>query len=236
MAGLIRPMWIIATGVVLAAGILFLTVMVGLLIEARQDDQDELDDLRGIVAVFEEQATQRSEAIADLQRQVRGLGEAPVVTEPAGDVGPEVSVPDNGPVLIEGPPGPPGAKGRPGDPGVPGAAGRPPTASEIAAAVAAYCEANDDCRGPAGVSGETVVGPPGPAGESIQGPPGVVGPQGPSGETGATGPPGPPGPAGQNGTTPTPEQVAQIVARVIAGMTFNCDVNILTGQATCRAT
>ena len=57
-----------------------------------------------------------------------------------------------------------GPQGPEGDPG------RPPTAEEVAAAVADYCAEHDSCRGP--------QGEPGVAGRSIQGPSGANGQNG----------------------------------------------------------
>ncbi|HZC53768.1 MAG TPA: hypothetical protein VE441_14895 [Mycobacterium sp.] len=50
--------------------------------------------------------------------------------------------------------GPPGASGNPGPPGDSGAPGPGPTQDQIAAAVAAYCDAHGGCTGPAGPKGD----------------------------------------------------------------------------------
>lgn len=80
-----------------------------------------------------------------------------------------------------GSPGPGGAKGEPGEPGPTGQTGadgatgargpqgeqgRPPTAEEIAAAVAAYC-GTGACTGPKGDTGATGADGPGPTAEQI---------------------------------------------------------------------
>lgn len=60
-----------------------------------------------------------------------------------------------------------GATGAAGSNGKDGAPGRPPTAEEIAAAVDAYCAANNGCQGPAGAEGAPGATGPGPTDEQI---------------------------------------------------------------------
>ena len=60
----------------------------------------------------------------------------------------------------------PSADGQDGDDGSPGGDGAPgpsPSDEQVAAAVAAYCDSHDGCRGPAGAD-STVPGPQGPEG------------------------------------------------------------------------
>lgn len=126
------------------------------------------DELGG---ALDDLAASRAETSA-LYEQLRALGEQPVVAP--GEV-------DGDSAGTQGPPGiqgVPGARGEQGAPGTPGARGPAPTAAELAAAVADYCAANGDCRGPAGAAGA-----PG-----ATGPTGASGAPGPAGETGAAGP------------------------------------------------
>lgn len=60
-----------------------------------------------------------------------------------------------------------GDRGETGAPGEPGPPGRAPTAEEIAAAVAAYCEANNGCQGPQGEPGQPGEPGPGPTDSQI---------------------------------------------------------------------
>ena len=121
--------------------------------------------LRGeLGGALDDLAASRAETSA-LYEQLRALGERPVVAP--GEV-------DGDSAGTQGPPGiqgVPGTRGEQGAPGTPGARGPAPTAAELAAAVADYCAANGDCRGPAGVTGA-----PGAPGET-----GAAGPACPDG-------------------------------------------------------
>lgn len=120
-------------------------------------------------SALDDLSASRAETTA-LYEQLRALGERPVVSP--GDVS------GSGQAGTQGPPGVqgiPGARGEQGEAGSPGARGPAPSAAELAAAVAEYCAANGDCRGPAGAPGAT-------------GPTGSSGAPGPAGEAGAAGP------------------------------------------------
>jgi predicted transcriptional regulator len=131
-----------------------------------------------------EAAQNNAEAAAALARQVRELGEQPVTVPPS--------------TTEYGPPGPPGP--------APSAAqvqaavdafcaggrcdGRNPTASQVASAVAVYCDNRAECRGPAGVDGR----------------------DGAPGEDGAPGSDGADGVDGRDAPPPTQAQVDRAVA------------------------
>jgi hypothetical protein len=108
-----------------------------------------------------------------------------------------------------------GEPGTPGVPGEPGADGRPPTASEIREAVAAYCEPTN-CRGPEGrgVTPSQVAAAVAAfcnARGECRGRAGASGVNGRNGVDGADGGPGPQGPP------PTDAQVDAAVAAFCAG-------------------
>lgn len=191
----------------------------GYAIRSRGEDESDATRLAKQVAV-------KAQA---LERQVRGLGEKPVVNVPAPANLPETPAP--------GIPGTPGARGEPG-PGpsqtqinqavaaychatgsCTGRAGRDAsvTPAQVAAAITTYCNAQGRCRGPAGAPGRS--GEPGR--DST-----VAGSQG---DTGAQGPPptaeqvlagvsdycaahnGCQGPEGPQGPPPTDVQVQAAV-------------------------
>lgn len=108
---------------------------------------------------------------------------------PQGGIGPVGPTPS----VIPGPAGPAGADGQDGTNGTNGAPGRPPTADEVAAAVADYC-ATGACTGPAGGNGLDGTPAPAPTQEQINTAVtdyctlnGCVGPAGPAGADGAAG-------------------------------------------------
>lgn len=118
-------------------------------------------------------AESNAEAAAALARQVRALGEKPVIqpsTLPSPVPGPQGMPGVQGPVGPAGLLGPIGPAGPQGIPGLMGPQGDP---------------------GPAGPVG--AAGVPGPKGD-----PGDVGPAGPQGPAGERGPQGPTGPAGED--------------------------------------
>jgi hypothetical protein len=138
-----------------------------------------------------------------LQREQRA-------TEAKGDqpVAPPAEQIARNPEIIAGADGPPG---RPGLPGLRGPEGPPISAAEVAAAVARYCVARDDCRGTAGTG-------PSPAqvaaavatfcnarGE-------CRGPTGQDGRAGVDGRDGVDGTPGSQGPPPSDEQIAAAVA------------------------
>jgi len=91
----------------------------------------------------------------------RGYCRGPI--GPPGATGPVGATGDPGATGDTGATGAKGADGRNGDDGAPG---RPPTAEEIAAAVAAYC-ATGACLGPTGDTGATGEPGPGPTDEQV---------------------------------------------------------------------
>lgn len=110
-------------------------------------------DTQGHKVVIVQRRTKR--IIEYLQGQA-GLPGVPGKTGKVGATGPM------GPIGITG------SQGEKGDPGEQGAQGPGPTDAQVQAAVDAYCEAHDQCRGPQGEKGE----------------------KGDTGETGAQGEPG----------------------------------------------
>lgn len=137
--------------------------------------------------------TGRSERIARFLKGEIGLpgvpGEGGVLGKPGapggiGPIGPPGLIGPKGEAgeSIRGLPGPAGMRGEPGtglmgSPGSPGTPGRDgtdgedgpaPTQEQIARAVADYCAARNECRGPQGEPGPPGAdGPPGPPGSPI---------------------------------------------------------------------
>lgn len=93
-----------------------------------------------------------------------------------------------------------------------------PTRQQVADAVAKYCTANGECRGPTGKTGFS--GQPGSSGD-----PGTPGTPGSSGATGPAGPSGPAGADGKDGAAgppPTDSQVLEAVTTYCSGSTNPC--------------
>lgn len=91
-----------------------------------------------------------------------------------------------------------GEPARDGVDGRDGQDGRPPTATEVLAAVATYCELRISCVGQPGADSAV----PGPPGESIKGDPGADGAAGRDGTDGQPGTDGAAGPPGADGQPP----------------------------------
>lgn len=102
----------------------------------------------------------------------------------------------------QGLPGVPGKNGKLGAPGPPGKAGRPPTQTEIASAVAAYC-AEGACK-PPGVSRDDVLAAVTVycSTHTCRGPAGEAGAAGATGKTGAAGRDADPPPGGFSASFP----------------------------------
>lgn len=155
----------------LVAGLAVFALYFGARYASLQDRAEEQDRQLGALA---QQASDNATAASALERQVRSLGEQPVVQAPGvGPPGPQGEVGPRGPM---GPAGLPGEDGDDGSDGKDGADG---------------ADGADGERGPAGERGPR--GEPGPAGPA--------GPSGPPGPTGPAGPEGPPGPTCPEGYT-----------------------------------
>lgn len=184
-----------STGVLATAFVVLSTLTVyGFWSEDRGDKQQQellstkLDQEQIRFASLEERFENSTDQTQALIRQVRALGEKPVVLPaqipgPPGVAGPQGPTGLPGPVGAQGQPGLPGEKGPPGPSGRDGADGR------------------DGVNGRNGADGQD--GPPGPPGADGQpgeaGPPGPQGPPGTKGDPGAPGAPGGPGPKGDTG-------------------------------------
>jgi hypothetical protein len=162
---------------------------------AAQEQQIEsleahVNELAEVVAVLDDGRSVLVGAVDQLQAQLAGLGEKPVVEEEPEDLSPPPDDLDAGdtPVVVQGPEGPRGPEG------LRGPQGPPPTPTQILSAVSIFC-IDGSCDGPQGPRG--VTGATGATGAT--GPVGATGPEGLEGETGPAGPQGPAGPAGPQG-------------------------------------
>jgi hypothetical protein len=166
-------------------------------IQARNDDQQsQIDELQSdrdrLIAGRQELVS----GFDQLQAQLAGLGERPVVEEEPEELSPPPDDLDagDGPVVVVGPEGPPGLRGP---------QGAPPTPTQILSAVSIFCidGSCDGPQGPRGVTGATgASGPVGATGpQGVAGSDGAQGETGPAGPTGGTGPTGPQGPQGPPG-------------------------------------
>jgi hypothetical protein len=153
------------------AGLVALIVVAWVLLSA----DDRLDDgqadraaLHAAVKQADAEAADQRAKTALLANQLRDLGEDPVVEPSNPDPLPTNNVPSPALLMLYAAravesycagdrcDGEPGLDGKPGDDG---ADAPPVTAEEIAAAVAAYCAAHDDCRGPKGDQGDPAPTP-----------------------------------------------------------------------------
>jgi hypothetical protein len=107
-------------------------------------------------------------------------------------------------------------RGPAGPSGPVGAQGRPPTASEVANAVASFCLTRNQCRGPGGATGPAGKNAPAPTVAQVAAAVSTYcnsrgqcrGPTGEEGDPGANGDQGPKGDQGERGPGPTVDQIA----------------------------
>lgn len=100
------------------------------------------------------------ESYCDSRGNCRGAPGPPGPSGPGGPQGPQGGAGERGSDGAQGAPGSAGANGKDGAPG------RPPTAEEIASAVAAYCSTGA-CQGAKGDTGATGATGPGPTDDQI---------------------------------------------------------------------
>lgn len=148
---------------------------IGQLSQAVEEANDRLSAVgEAPVAVPDTSTPARGEDGDDGQAGPQGpkgdMGE-PGRQGPAGEPGPPGEVGATGATGARGPSGIDGTQGTQGAQGEPGQPGPGPSDEQVAAALAAFCAANNGCAGPQGPQGTT-----GPAGE-----PGAPGPACPAG-------------------------------------------------------
>ncbi len=155
------------------------------------ENSASIDDLRAELEAAQADAAEQAHASRVLARQIRSLGEKPVVdpADPQLMPGPSGMPGAAGPQGVRGPAGLRGSDGADGVPGPPGPRG---PAGPTGAAGGTRPAGTDGSTGPAGSAG--AKGDQGEAG--ADGEPGPPGPPGPAGDPGPAGPQGPQGPAG----------------------------------------